>query len=84
MVDYTFAVKQHLDTDRAKEIDRFYFEVLDKREQRGPSILCEVRKTDLPDEFEIIVWKGDKLILGGERFPRKSLEDLAEVIAEIL
>lgn len=84
MAGYTFAVKQDSNLETASEYDRFYFEVIDKKNKSGPSILCEVRKTDVADEYEIIVWKGENLVLGGEIIPRKSLEDLASAIQGIL
>jgi hypothetical protein len=84
MAEFSFAVKQHPDGEAAEKTDRFFFEVLETGRQRKPSILCEVRACESQDEFEIIVWKGDQLVLGGERFPRKSLEDLAQAIQGIL
>jgi hypothetical protein len=84
MADYSFAVRQHSDIETTRDMDRFYLEVFDNKNKKGPSVLCEVRKTELTDEYEIIVWKGDKLVMGGEVIPRKSLEDLVEAITGIL
>ncbi len=84
MAGYSFAVRQHPVAKTTETADRFYFEIAEAGKQGIPSILCEVRRCGSGDEFEIIVWKDDKPVLAGERFPRKSLEDLAKAIEEIL
>ena len=84
MADRNFTVRQQRAAETAETADRFYFEILEPGKHQVPSILCEVRRCGSGEEFEIIVWKGDTVLVAGEKIPRKALADLARAIEAIL